>query len=96
MSLTLLEHVVITRKLICKTNLHIGGSKDDIEIGTLDSPVIRDTMTKLPYVPGSSLKGKLRTICEYQQGKVNDKGDPHGCLDPKCLICTVFGAAWQF
>ena len=96
MSLILLEHVEITKTIVCKTNLHIGGSKDDIEIGTLDSPVIRDTLTKLPYIPGSSLKGKLRTICEYKEGKVNDKGEPHGCEDPKCLICTIFGAHGTF
>ena len=50
MSLMLLEHVEITKTIVCKTNVHIGGSKDDIEIGTLDSPVIRDTLTKLARV----------------------------------------------
>lgn len=91
MSLILMEHVEITKTIVCKTNLHIGGSKDDIEIGTLDSPVIRDTLTKLPYIPGSSLKGKLRSITEYRLGKIED-GNPHGCEDPKCDICIIFGA----
>lgn len=87
-----LECVEIKKTLICKTGLHIGGSKDDIEIGGLDNPIIRDPMTKLPYIPGSSLKGKLRSILEYKESKVSESGDPHGCMDPRCLICTVFGA----
>ena len=87
-----LEYVEIKKTLICKTGLHIGGSKDDIEIGGLDNPIIRDPMTKLPYIPGSSLKGKLRSILEYKESKVSERGDPHGCMDPRCLICTVFGA----
>jgi len=87
-----LEYVEIKKTLICKTGLHIGGSKDDIEIGGLDNPIIRDPMTKLPYIPGSSLKGKLRSILEYKESKVSESGDPHGCMDPGCLICTVFGA----
>jgi CRISPR-associated protein Csm3 len=92
MSLKLVEYAEIKKKLVCKTGLHIGGSKDDIEIGGLDNPVIRDPLTRLPYIPGSSLKGKLRSILEYKEGKVSEKGEPHGCGDPKCLICTIFGA----
>lgn len=88
MSLMLLEHVEIRKILVCKSNLHVGGSKDDIQIGTMDSPVIRDALTKLPYIPGSSLKGKLRSMAEG----ITDDGNPHGCEDPKCMICTVFGA----
>ena len=91
MALRLLEHVEINKTIICKTNLHIGGSKDDIEIGAMDSPVIRDTVTRLPYIPGSSLKGKLRSMAEYKEGKIID-GNPHGCEDPECIICKIFGA----
>lgn len=45
-----------------KTGLHIGGSNVFSAIGAVDSPVIRDTKTKLPIIPGSSLKGKMRTL----------------------------------
>ncbi len=43
MVLKLIEHVVITRKLITKTGMRIGGTKSDIEIGGLDNPIIRDS-----------------------------------------------------
>lgn len=92
MALKLLEYVDINKILVCKTGLHIGGSKDDIEIGGLDNPILRDPLTKLPYIPGSSLKGKLRSILEYIEGKVSENGEPHGCMSSECLICKIFGA----
>jgi len=92
MSLKLIEYAEIQKTLLCKEGLHIGGTKDDIEIGGLDNPIVRDPLTKVPYIPGSSLKGKLRSILEYAEGKISDNGDPHGCEDPKCLICLIFGA----
>lgn len=44
------------------TGLHIGGSEGFSAIGAIDSPVIRDSVTRLPMIPGSSLKGKIRTL----------------------------------
>jgi len=92
MPLKLIDYVNIKKTLVCKTGLRIGGSKGDIEIGGLDNPIIRDPLSKLPYIPGSSLKGKLRSMLEYSEGKVMDSGEPHGCTDRGCLICKVFGA----
>ncbi len=46
------------------TGLHIGTSKDTMEIGGMDNAVIRDPLTREPYIPGSSLKGKLRMLLE--------------------------------
>ena len=55
-----------------RTGLHIGGSGIFSPIGAVDSPVIRDPLTQRPIVPGSSLKGKLRTLLvrsdSYQKG----------------------------
>ncbi|NDO45314.1 type III-A CRISPR-associated RAMP protein Csm3 [Clostridium sp. MD294] len=45
-----------------KTGMHIGGSSAFAAIGAVDSPVIRDTLTDMPIIPGSSLKGKMRTL----------------------------------
>ena len=53
--------ILIKCDLVVRTGLHIGGSSSFSAIGTVDSPVIRDPFTGLPIVPGSSLKGKLRT-----------------------------------
>ncbi|MCL5109172.1 MAG: type III-A CRISPR-associated RAMP protein Csm3 [Chloroflexi bacterium] len=90
-SLKLAKHKRLTAILACKTNLHIGGSKDDIEIGGLDSPVIRDQVSGRPYIPGSSLKGKLRSLLEYSEGKVQPNGNPCNCARDDCLVCTLFG-----
>jgi len=49
-----LANVVIKGKMNVLTGLHIGGSKEKLEIGGVDSPVIRDPQTRLPYIPGSS------------------------------------------
>lgn len=58
------ENYVITGTIVCKTGLHIGGSNDSVEIGGSDNVVIRDSITKRPFIPGSSLKGKLRSLIE--------------------------------
>jgi len=60
----LIGKVEIRGELECLTGLHIGASKENMEIGALDSPVVRDPITFEPYVPGSSLKGKLRSLLE--------------------------------
>lgn len=44
------------------TGLHIGGSDMYSPIGAVDKPVISDPRTGRPIVPGSSLKGKMRTL----------------------------------
>lgn len=60
----LIGKVEIRGELECLTGLHIGASKENMEIGALDSPVVRDPITSEPYIPGSSLKGKLRSLLE--------------------------------
>lgn len=47
-----------------KTALHIGGSNETSDIGSVDKSVVRYPVTREPYIPGSSLKGKLRTLLE--------------------------------
>lgn len=54
--------IQITGKLEVKTGMHIGGSSAFSAIGAVDSPVVKDAMTRLPMIPGSSLKGKVRTL----------------------------------
>lgn len=58
--------IEITGKIISKTGMHIGGSSQFAAIGAVDSPVIRDTLSDLPMIPGSSLKGKMRTLLARQ------------------------------
>ncbi|MDZ8054611.1 MAG: type III-A CRISPR-associated RAMP protein Csm3 [Aulosira sp. ZfuVER01] len=60
----LLGKVTINTQLVVETGLHIGGGGENLDIGGLDKPVIRDPITQYPYLPGSSIKGKLRSILE--------------------------------
>ncbi len=54
--------IEIKGKIRLETGMHIGGSTQFAAIGAIDSPVVRDTYTDLPMIPGSSLKGKIRTL----------------------------------
>lgn len=55
------------------TGLHIGGSSDTFDIGGADSTVIKNPLTHEPYIPGSSIKGKLRSLLTQKYGKFNEK-----------------------
>ena len=61
--------IQITGKLEVVTGMHIGGSSAFAAIGAVDSPVIKDSRENLPMIPGSSLKGKMRTLLakEYNE-----------------------------
>jgi CRISPR-associated protein Csm3 len=94
-ALKLTKYKSITGTVTLKSGSRVGSSKDDLEIGGMDNPVIRHPLTKLPYIPGSSLKGKLRSLLEYANGKVQmsgrNAGEPCGCAAEDCLVCRVFG-----
>ena len=66
----------IKATLKVKTGLHIGGSKDEIKIGGIDNPIIKNPLTNEPYIPGSSLKGKIRSLLEWQTGTMTRDGNP--------------------
>jgi CRISPR-associated protein Csm3 len=56
--------------IILLTGLHIGGGNEEIHIGGTDSPVIKNPITQQPYIPGSSIKGKMRSLLEWEAGLV--------------------------
>ena len=60
--------VFITFDIEAVTGMHIGGTETGIEIGGVDKTVIRDKLTNRPYIPGSSLKGKMRGLLEKYRG----------------------------
>lgn len=72
------------------TGLRIGGARDSAEIGGLDNPVIK-TVDGKPYIPASSLKGKIRCLLERKDGvkMARKEGEPCGC--GQCEICQLFG-----
>ncbi|MCH9739334.1 MAG: type III-A CRISPR-associated RAMP protein Csm3 [Epsilonproteobacteria bacterium] len=53
------------------SGLHIGGGDDTMKIGGIDNGVIKDVNSDKPYIPGSSLKGKMRSLLEWNCGVVN-------------------------
>lgn len=109
-----LKNYVISGEIELMTGLHIGGLKETIEIGGTDNPVIRTYLVKkgqseiikIPYIPGSSLKGKIRALLEYSYPGVDiidkdaQKIKPEGYIQvgenyikypENCLIPKVFG-----
>ena len=81
--------IEITGTIETVTGLHIGGSDAFSAIGAIDSPVIRDGRTNYPMIPGSSLKGKLRTLLAKRYNKTvakNPEGDDE-------RILSLFGSS---
>lgn len=94
----LIKKINIKTTITVLTGLHIGGSSDSVEIGGIDIPVIKiSTKNNQPYIPGSSIKGKLRSLLEQIKGiseigggreiKFNEKSK--ACQD----IINLFGFA---
>lgn len=81
----------ITGRIRVVTGLHIGGSTETMEIGGVDNPIIRNPANSEPYIPGSSLKGKMRSSMEWHLGMLDKDGGPYRSEDPKCPITRVFG-----
>ncbi len=94
---------VISGKIVCLTGLHVGGTTEGFEIGGMDNPVLKDALTDVPYIPGSSLKGKLRHLLEWSLGSNPFTGKPHHftesekkvsfefCSCGRCEACVLFG-----
>lgn len=82
------------------TGLHVGGSAGALAIGGVDQPVIRNLWNGQPYLPGSSIRGKMRSLAEkFQHRPLNTRiGQDvwiHVCEDESayrtCSVCRVFG-----
>lgn len=65
----LVKKILIEGTITAKTGLHIGGSSVGMSIGGADATVVRNPLTNEPYIPGSSLKGKMRSLLEKVEGK---------------------------
>lgn len=83
--------LVIGCNLIVRTGMHIGSAAQFSAIGAVDSTVIRDSMTQHPIVPGSSLKGKLRTLLARSLSA--DVQDMPNCDQDDERIKRLFGSA---
>ena len=81
--------IKITGKITVKTGMHIGGSTAFAAIGAVDSPIIKNVRTNLPMLPGSSFKGKMRSLLarEYNTEMFPKPDDDHKRLT------RLFGSA---
>lgn len=94
--------LVVQADVVAVTGLHIGGGSERFEIGGIDNPVIKDARG-VPYIPGSSLKGKLRSLLERLDRRppnfrINN-GFIHVCQNAEeyqqCWVCRLFGVPAQ-
>lgn len=98
-------HYVIRGEIELLSGTRIGGSDDVLQIGGTELTCIRDPATGKPYIPGSSIKGKMRSCLEKRHGsyrRIEDKKthvvryeeelrEPCGCAKDDCPVCRVFG-----
>ena len=84
----MLAKIMISGKITSKTGMHIGGASGFSAIGAIDSPVVRDIQTDEPMIPGSSLKGKMRSLLARQYADIA-KLPKHNDDDPR--VRRLFG-----
>src|SRR5438067_1647259 len=100
--LKLIGKLILEGEMLCETGLHVGAGKGSLEIGGSDNPVVKDAFGR-PYVPGSSLRGKIRSLLEQTSGLAipselvylsRRKGQEvriHQSDRPDDEICLLFG-----
>jgi len=95
------QKIVVEGRLEVLTGLHVGSAAAGMQIGSVDSPVVRDPISNRPYIPGSSLKGKLRSLLEAAEGLPSNRQGGRGvrrheCDDlqqaRECPVCRLFGS----
>jgi CRISPR-associated protein Csm3 len=103
-SVNLYGRIFITGDILAVTGLHIGGAQTGLEIGGVDNVVIRDPLTDRPYIPGSSLRGKMRSLWEKKNGVLQNWPIGQGvrihiCKDAseygRCPVCQIYGVPGQ-
>lgn len=85
----LIKKIKYTGILEVVTGIRIGDSKESVEIGGVDAPVVRRKDNNQPYLPGSSIKGKMRCLLELVHGENADSKS----RQTGSFICKLFGAA---
>jgi CRISPR-associated protein Csm3 len=80
--------ILIKGEIELLTGMHIGTGGEFAAIGTVDSPVVRDTMSNLPIIPGSSFKGKLRAMLAARYDTTEQRRNNVNCDE----INRIFGS----
>jgi len=88
-----IAHRKLAATIHCISGLRIGGSDEQLQIGGADLTCIKHPVTLKPYIPGTSIKGKMRSELEKQLGRFGgtNQTEPCGCGKEDCLVCRVFG-----
>lgn len=82
---------ILKGKIYLVSGLHIGAGNDDIHIGGIDNSIVKDR-EGMPYIPGSSLKGKIRSLLELSDGLYDKDGKPSTTKKyPDSLVPKMFG-----
>lgn len=89
-TIKLIKKVIYTGTITLKTGLHIGGTNAALNIGGPDKFVVRNPINNIPYIPGSSLKGKMRSLIEIANGESNG-GKPTN--NPESKAGALFGVS---
>lgn len=91
----LVKKVLYKGTITLKTGLHIGGTNAALNIGGPDKFVVRNPINNIPYIPGSSLKGKMRSLIEIKYGcvTVDNKGFVGASDKPTSESGKLFGTA---
>lgn len=84
------KKIIYTGIITLKTGLHIGGTNASLNIGGPDKFVVRNPINNIPYIPGSSLKGKMRALVEIYNGETNG-GKPTN--NPNHKAGALFGVS---
>ena len=95
MELRLVKIQKLQACLELRSGLRIGASEGEIRIGGVDNQVIRHPHTDQPYIPGSSLKGKVRSLLEWLSGAVEPEPLSYKHKEKAVLvkpILQLFGA----
>lgn len=96
-TMKLIRKIKINTTLTLLSGLHIGDSRDNSEIGAIDSPIIRrKDESQQPYIPGSSLKGKIRSLLEQIEGISDIGGGRRLTLNDKSTGCQLINYAFGF
>ena len=89
------KKIIYTGQITLRTGMHIGGTNAALNIGGPDKFVVRNPIDNKPYIPGSSLKGKMRALIEIVYGcvSISEKGEVKASNDPNSISGALFGVA---
>lgn len=88
-TIRMVEKVIIKGKIVALSGIMVGGTNNDLGIGGIDKQVVRNPINNMPYLPGSSLKGKMRSLIELHLGTIGENNGPS--MNPNAIAARLFG-----